>query len=725
MKFSRKKMVYSNKNIQTHWIMLLQKNKIFKDTQEWSHTLKRLREVCPLYVTSKKDGTKRHKKESSIVLSPLTLERFLKHLLSAMETTNLELKPCVDCLQLLKQKINAEVFTIKTSRIKDLIQKYNVLPIHDDIKNFLLQIKTTQHATCLQEDELQFWTRLKLVLPKEWKISKELFERNLRFLKKLRNKYNFDSKYTCETIGKIEPIHAYEFCSGYSYSVKPEFRMYMLLQSGFNILNLEQLQKGCQEYTKFCSNAQILAIEMNVKMDVIFRECYLFLNYLLQKDIQEVFEQKDNMNIITKIILETKLKNPEVTKKIIYFLADKYNQKDIILNLNYNEYATNIDKFGSMSNFHDQIVKELIDRESKNFRSSYPLKHVIMIKFRFGTFGLFLDQKARAKINQEENSLELFLKQLNLDELIFVIQEFIKSRKVCNDRVKSQVHQHHGGKHVSFCLRFIKGVLKKYLHGCKSKLQNITPEIILCDIQNQRIPADGSQRRTFTDDEIQKMFNVTSNPIEDLILTLLVEIGLRVGAISYLKYQCLLDKNHEPLHECSVTEKFNKQRRFITSPNLKSKIKKASEYLILRYTDTDMLYKLGYILNLKNIEEPLPKDSIANFLKRLAKDANIFNVHVHPHAFRHTLVTKLCLLNPVDIVAKFIGHDDSRTTSYFYFKPTTTELYKQLKNPFDCQPNDDINIKKLFDVVTNMDNEIDPCLEIEKISTETTMNDFE
>jgi hypothetical protein len=70
-------------------------------------------------------------------------------------------------------------------------------------------------------------------------------------------------------------------------------------------------------------------------------------------------------------------------------------------------------------------------------------------------------------------------------------------------------------------------------------------------------------------------------------------------------------------------------------------------------------------------------------LSRIARDAQVNDVRVHPHAFRHTLVgTLVSAGNSLDVIAKFLGHASAATTAQFYFTPTASQLEASLQNPF-------------------------------------------
>ncbi|MBQ8300818.1 MAG: tyrosine-type recombinase/integrase, partial [Clostridia bacterium] len=62
---------------------------------------------------------------------------------------------------------------------------------------------------------------------------------------------------------------------------------------------------------------------------------------------------------------------------------------------------------------------------------------------------------------------------------------------------------------------------------------------------------------------------------------------------------------------------------------------------------------------------PMHPDSITDWLKKFAERNGL--PHINPHAFRHTLVSVLCL-NGVDMttISKWLGHKSVSTTMNIY-----------------------------------------------------------
>ena len=260
--------------------------------------------------------------------------------------------------------------------------------------------------------------------------------------------------------------------------------------------------------------------------------------------------------------------------------------------------------------------------------------------------------------------------------------------------MKTQTKRHQAEPFASMCLRFLNGCLRPYLTTCSQDLPTLSKMKLLQFVKNNSVCADPTKRRTFTTDEIENMMKVVKDPSEDVLLTILTEIALRHGALANLKYIHLLDDNLMPRLECKVLEKGNIYRAFVPSNNLRIKIKRLAEFFRNHHIDENIMN--CYVFNFANPSKP--SKTIWETVHRIARDAGVTDVNVHPHAFRHTLVSRLVSAgNSMDIISKFIGHSDVKTTSFFYWIPTATDLEKDLINPFA----EDFNEKKKLMPITS------------------------
>jgi integrase len=206
---------------------------------------------------------------------------------------------------------------------------------------------------------------------------------------------------------------------------------------------------------------------------------------------------------------------------------------------------------------------------------------------------------------------------------------------------------------------------------------------ILVGIPNARVPADADQRRVYSQAEMEAMRKAVIEPAEALLFALLEEVALRNSALGYLRYNTVLTPEHTPRSECRVMEKGRRLRSFVLSLNVQSKVKALSDFLRQKHSDAELAE--AYILS-KHLTRPSSVGAIRNRVRLLAQRAGITRISVHPHSFRHTLVTRLVNAgNTLDIVSKFMGHTDVQTTAFFYWQPSAAEVAGNLIDPFTAE----------------------------------------
>jgi integrase len=334
----------------------------------------------------------------------------------------------------------------------------------------------------------------------------------------------------------------------------------------------------------------------------------------------------------------------------------------------------NVVKLKARSPWHAEMYEDMLVRERAKHSVAFMDRHVRDISSKFAAFVLALDSRVQ--------DLPSFLAQASIADLENALRSVVATHKPNNKAVKTSRNEHHCKNAAAQVLHFVKTHLKHYI-GCARELDLLSVKKLLADIPNLRQSAHPLQRRTFTDAEIQLIAEQARDPSESLLITLLQQVALRNSAIGHLQYSTLLDDSHTPRLVCAVKEKGNKWRTFKTSAELQARIKTLSDHLFTLHTvHTDVSH--FYLLNLKHPQSPLSCAAILEKLKRMARDANIHGVAVHPHAFRHTLVTKLCDLgNSLETVSKFMGHSNVQTTNYFYWMPSAENLQKNMRNPFD------------------------------------------
>ena len=275
-----------------------------------------------------------------------------------------------------------------------------------------------------------------------------------------------------------------------------------------------------------------------------------------------------------------------------------------------------------------------------------------------------------------------FVENATANLAVEAVRHYVAGIKVNNSRVKTEKVVHHGLARACDMVRFMKYGLQPSM-PIGVDLSCLNAKAIVSTIPNQRVPKQEEVRRTFTDDEVAAMMKVVETDVRwTFILTVLREIGLRVSSICHLKYRMLLDETHMPRHVCRVPEKGCCWRSFITSPKLKATIKAYSDHL-RQNEETSAPDTEAYMLLGDTPGMPCDPSIIRKQLLNIAKAARVSEVHVHPHAFRHTIVGKLIEAgNPLELVSKYMGHRQVTTTSANYWVPTAMELGASMNNPF-------------------------------------------
>lgn len=338
------------------------------------------------------------------------------------------------------------------------------------------------------------------------------------------------------------------------------------------------------------------------------------------------------------------------------------------------------------SSWHAKMLENLLAYEHSS-RTAYRKEYMQKIAYEFCTLMSRLQTYARenwTSANCEQQILQNFFACADIQQLSEAIRFAARQTQHRPERVKNTIQEHHAAHTLERILRFVKGALAEEI-GCAKDFHLLTTQRLLKGIANRRCGADPTTRRTISDEEFEAMLNVARDPAQVLMLTLFREVGLRCGAVAHLQYRTLVNEAGEPRETCIVREKGNTARCFQTSTNLQSKIRDL--IFFLRAEFPDKVLDGCYVMNLADMSRPC--SDLGAAFRSLAKRAGVQGAHVHPHAFRHTLVGKLMQAgNSMEIVSKFMGHRDVSTTSSFYWVPTPEELGQNLKNPFCGKSND-------------------------------------
>lgn len=169
-------------------------------------------------------------------------------------------------------------------------------------------------------------------------------------------------------------------------------------------------------------------------------------------------------------------------------------------------------------------------------------------------------------------------------------------------------------------------------------------------------------------DVIDKLFE-NADEFLQIVIAILITTGIRVGALSNIKKE---DINYKK-ETIKIIEKGNKEELI--------KVNK----------------KILYLMNDENFFNIHKHKNYINYrLKKLAKEQNILEKYIHPHAFRHTFATLLVKKN-IDIhtVSKLLGHTNVNITTQYYVKESIADHQSHTELPF-LKPIKEINEPKIW-----------------------------
>ena len=390
---------------------------------------------------------------------------------------------------------------------------------------------------------------------------------------------------------------------------------------------------------------------------------------------------------------QDKMKSGKVIVGQLYVhMLEKYNMTDEI-----EEYydtcpaklipACLVDIFKNQSKWREELIIDCSKQHSTRIKNTSAYEDKLLKKILYVTVSClkYIEKytiKMYDKRNKDADPIRWFISMCTIDMVEDIILAYGKQAPCDNSRVKSAINIHHAKKLVSNMIVLFKTTINHLLQ-CKVEVRSLIPGMFTSKIENLRIEHDSNVRRTYTDDEISQMLKVTSSDSRlFLLITLLREIGLRLGAVCNLKYTDIIE-NNTPKHICKVLEKGKQYREFITSTNLKKAI---ASYIM--YVQTHPVMKTHdlseiYVFNNTTVNKPVNNSTLSAQLKTIATQANVTDVDVHVHSFRHTIVGKLMDAgNDIQTVSKFIGHSSIDTTSKHYWLRNINDLQDSLKNPF-------------------------------------------
>ncbi|MGL5961730.1 MAG: tyrosine-type recombinase/integrase [Cetobacterium sp.] len=417
-------------------------------------------------------------------------------------------------------------------------------------------------------------------------------------------------------------------------------------------------------------------------------QALILLEKTLQCDMLQLHELPLN-------VFEERLNNAR-RAKLLYTILVHHLGQDYMDQLDLLDSVVGVtmkDKFKEMA---DEWTIKLFEDIMRFFEvDSEPNTSILEVnikKIEYNTLVIFMDLikyvannydtlRAKGARNYVPNTMQSFFHSATIDMLTNYMINHGRNLNVQNHKVKNQIDTHHAKRRLFQILRIFKSEPLKNILQIDPTTIKISA--ILNKIENKRELND--ERQPYTDEEIDAIFEACQNdPKWTLIITILREIGLRVGAICNLKVSDVIDKFLLPKHEGQAVEKGNKIRKFIIGPNMKRKIVSyisAYRPLIDSAQNEGVDLNEMYLFGLEKQSRP-SVNYIEQHLKIIARDAGL-TTRVYPHLFRHTLVKVLeDSGNTMNEISKFMGHSNVDTTQKWYSIRTITDIVENMKNPF-------------------------------------------
>jgi len=279
----------------------------------------------------------------------------------------------------------------------------------------------------------------------------------------------------------------------------------------------------------------------------------------------------------------------------------------------------------------------------------------------------------------ENGSPEDFYADADRDELIGMII-WAESKTTPRENVKSQRTRHSASRFVTQALSVLNILPVREASEFRQHVRTLTKKNILSGIQDRRVKPSVDLRRHFFEWEIDKIRGeATGDPEFLLMIRFLQEIAPRITALCNLRIGTVIDSTGQVVKNTSILGKGNKLRTIILSEGLKEDLDAFIHTLGWRGHPERFLFQRPGT----DGREPMRTGVFRRKFKRIANSAGITGAHVHPHAFRHTLVNRLMAEgNDITSVSRYIGHDSTETTEIYYWTTMVTDMIDRMNIPW-------------------------------------------
>jgi integrase/recombinase XerD len=191
------------------------------------------------------------------------------------------------------------------------------------------------------------------------------------------------------------------------------------------------------------------------------------------------------------------------------------------------------------------------------------------------------------------------------------------------------------------------------------------------DVETEETVNDGKDMHKFSPQELDRIYEVSCETTrEELIFSLLITTGMRIGGLVNIKVSDICDiicNDYVIKNTGRTIEKFNKWFSFVLTDRVKYLL---HDWLKSYRPATDS----PYLFPGKGKRQSMTTHHVRDIFKAICTRAGVTGPHVHPHSLRHSFARMLIDSgNNIENVSKIMGHSDSKTTSMFYLKQSSSE----------------------------------------------------
>ncbi len=321
--------------------------------------------------------------------------------------------------------------------------------------------------------------------------------------------------------------------------------------------------------------------------------------------------------------------------QLCFVLGDIFmgNDKQVLVQSLKNRLATMVDS-ETASNIIDVLIYELKDYDLTKKTTEivpYDDENQRIIKSFLGC--LIVEGKSKSTVAQYKYSLNRLFKFLGNRKYTEIttadVMAWLASLKLSGAK-SSSVRNQRSNISPFFTWLYANSMIER------NPLNTIKP-----------IKVPDEEKKAFSNDEVDTIRNICTNPYERALVETLLASGLRVNELANLKVE---DVDFEKLVIHVKNGKGGKDRTtFITSVTKK---------YIFRYLKWNK-HKSDYVFT-SRLDGKYSTNGLGDVMRKMSKRCDI---HIHPHRFRRTLATELARRGmPIQEIQKLLGHSKISTT---------------------------------------------------------------